>query len=276
MSRYEKTIMVTAICLSIVIAGALIAYRPWAPEEIPALETGMGWLPTGLGVSQGQLFAPTVQQGSYPEAYTISLKGYGSSSAKADLAKVTLGVENSASEASVAISSNAETMSQVIEAIKAAGIPDEDMVTVGYSVYPRYDWTDSGRVFRGYVVSNMVQVTVRDLEKVGVVIDTASDAGANQIQGISFELSDSKKEELKAQAYVAALTDARDKAEVVAETLGLTITGVRSVAEYSYTPVRTYDYVEELGAEYGVRSTTPIISGELSVSVSVSVVFEFE
>ena len=277
MNKNQQSFAVVAICLSIILAGAIIAYKPGVVDQDTAsLPTGFRF-PSGTGVSQG---VPTlysdVSQGT-ENLKTISLTGAGSASAQADQATVNLGVQVLSESASDAIGENAETMTAVIDAIKALGVSEDDIITTSYSVYPQYDWTEDGRVFIGYSVTNLVQVTVKDLDIVGDVIDTAAVAGANQINGISFELSDAKREELKTNAYIAALTDAQDKADVIAENLGLSITGVQSVTEYSYTPVRSYEMYEEAVAMDGARSfSTPIVSGELSVTVSVHIVFLFE
>ena len=277
MNKNQQTFAVAAICLSIVLAGAIIAYKPGVIDQVtPSLPEGFRF-PSGTGVSQG---LPTLYSGvseGTENLKTISLTGAGSASAQADQATVNLGVQVISELANEAIAENAETMTAVIDAIKALGVSEDNIITTSYSVYPQYDWTEEGRVFTGYSVTNLVQVTVKDLDIVGDVIDAAAVAGANQINGISFELSDAKREELKTNAYVAALGDAQDKADVIAETLGLTITGVQSVTEYSYTPVRSYEVYEETMAMDGAKSfSTPIVSGELSVTVSVHIVFLFE
>jgi uncharacterized protein YggE len=277
MNKNQQTYAVVSICLSIILAGAIIAYKPGVVQET---QTGLpeGFrFPSGVGVSQG---VPTLYEdstGTSPNLKTISLSGAGSASAQADQASVNLGVETTADSAEEAIRDNAELMTQVIDAIKALGVDEDDIVTTSYSVYAQYDWTEDGRKFTGYSVTNLVQVTVRDLDIVGDVIDAAADNGANAINGISFGLSDAKREELKSNAYIAALTDAQDKADLIAETLSLTISGVQSVTESSYTPVRVYDYAEASmdGAEKSY-APTPITSGELSVTVNVYIVYLFE
>lgn len=276
MNNKEQAFAITALCLSIVLAGVIIAYRPGAVDQQLGLPEGFRY-PLGTGVSQG---IPTlyseVYQGTDTNLKTISLTGSGSASAQADQATVSLGVEINQMSASDAISQNAELMSAVIDAITALSVSEDDIITTSYSVYPQYDWTENGRIFKGYTVTNLVQVTVKDLDIVGDVIDAAADAGANQVNGISFELSDAKREELKTKAYVAALTDAQEKANVIAETLELTLSGVQSVTEYSYTPVRSYDYAEAAMDGAVSYAPTPIMSGELSVSVSVQIVFLFD
>jgi hypothetical protein len=277
MNKKQQAFAVTAICLSIILAGVIIAYKPGVIENLtPSLPSGFRY-PTGLGVSQG---VPTlysgISQGDDTHLKTISLTGAGSASAQADQATVNLGVQVILESAGDAIGENANLMSAVIEAIKALGISEDDIVTTSYSVYPQYDWTEEGRIFKGYTVTNLVQVTVRDLDIVGDVIDAAAGAGANQINGINFELSDAKREELKTNAYVAALTDAQDKAQVIADTLGLSITGVQSVTENSYVPVRSYEFAEAASMDGGSYAPTPVLSGELAVTVNVHIVFLFE
>lgn len=277
MNKNQQAFAVTAICLSIILAGVIIAYRPGEIEQDSVLPADFRY-PGGVGVSQGvpTLYSGTAQNGDNTQLKTISLTGAGSASAKADQAKVNLGVQITMESAKDAIGENANSMSAVIDAIKSLGVSEEDIITTSYSVYPEYDWTEAGRVFKGFTVTNLVQVTVKDLDIVGDVIDAAAEAGANQINGISFELSDAKREELKSNAYIAALSDAEDKAQVIADTLELSITGVQSVTESSYVPVRTYEYAEAAVDGAMSYAPTPVLSGELAVTVNVHIVFLFE
>jgi uncharacterized protein YggE len=273
MNKSQQLYAVTAICLSIILAGAIIAYRPGVvePTEITGGTPDFRY-PGGVGTSMG--FEAFTYAGDDAQAKTISLAGSGSASAQADQASISMGVEVTNESAADAISENAAAMAAVIGAVEALGVSEDDIYTSQYSVYPQYDWTESGRVFRGYTVTNMVRVTVKNLDDVGSIIDAAGAVGANRIDSINFELSDAKREELKMNAYVAALEDAQAKADVITETLGLTITGVQSVTESSYSPARTYQAVAE--ADYAMGSApTPILSGELTVSVSVYIVYLF-
>ncbi len=275
MNKNQQLFAVTAICLSIVMAGALIAYKPGVVEDLTTVLPAGFRFPSGIGVSQGVPTLYSDSTGTAADPRTISLTGSGVATAQADQATVDLGVQVTADSASVAIGENADAMSAVIQAIKALGISEDDIVTTSYSVYPQYDWTESGRVFKGYTVTNLVQVTVKDLDIVGDVIDAAAGAGANQINGITFGLSDEMREELKTNAYIAALTDAQSKADLIADTLGLSISGVQSVTESSYVPVMSYSYAE--GADMlKSYAPTPVLSGELAVTVNVYIVFLFE
>ncbi len=281
MNKNQQAFAVSAICLSIILAGAIIAYRPGVVDQDGGLPMGFRY-PSGIGVSQG---VPTLYSEAFPTLIseeatqkTISLTGAGTASATADEATIRMGVEVTRDRAAEAISDNAESMAAVIDALKLMGISEDDIKTTSYSVYPQYDWTEEGRVLLGYTVTNMVQVTVKNLDIIGDVIDAAGNTGANRMDGISFGLSDTKMQDLKNTAYVLALGDATDKADLIAETLGLTISGIQSVTESSYVPARTYVDYAEAGSDMAISSKapTPIISGDLSVSVNVHIVFLFQ
>jgi uncharacterized protein YggE len=164
-------------------------------------------------------------------------------------------------------------MTEVINAIEALGIGEDKIKTVSYSVSPNYDWETKS--VRNYRVTNMIQIEVEDLNIVGEVIDEAAGAGANSIQGITFGISDESAEALSNDAIVLALQDARGKADLIAETLELEITGVLYVTESSYmpyTPMRSYAEMDMVAGAV----PTPIIEGTLSVSVNVQVAFTFQ
>jgi uncharacterized protein YggE len=258
-------------------AGAIIAYKPGVLDQGASLPVGFRY-PSGVGVSQSLYTATPTLYSEEGSMKTISLSGAGVASATADQATLNLGVEVTKDTAGEAITENAELMAAVIEALRLQGISDEDIKTTNYNVYAQYDWKEDGRELVGYTVSNMVQVTVKDLDNVGNVIDVAGEAGANSINGISFGLSDEKMEELKSTALVLAMGDAQAKADLIAETLVLTISGVQSVTESSYTPARTYvDYAESgMDMALSSKAPTPIVSGDLSVSVSIHIVYLFE
>lgn len=163
-------------------------------------------------------------------------------------------------------------MTDVIAAIKALDFTDEDIQTVSYGVYPLYDWEAKQVV--SYQVTNMVQVKVLDLDKLGPVIDAAAAAGANKVEGITFGLSDELANQLKLDAYKAAIADAESKADVITTNLDIKIAGVQSVSEssyYPYTPYRSYSTAYD-----SAKSSTPILEGSLSVTVTLNIVYIIE
>jgi uncharacterized protein YggE len=267
MDTKKQYISVFAICLAIVLAAGVIAYKPFAPEV--ELDDTFKF-PVGVPPTLGTFQSVAVGE---DQVYAIYVSGSGSDSAKANQATVTLGAYTEDVSAAEAVQDNAVIMNAVIEAIKAEGISEDKIKTVSYSVNPNYDWEIRQTV--GYRVTNMIQVEIDDIGKVGDVLDAATGAGANNVQGISFGLSDESSAGLQGNAYVNALNDARGKADLIAKTLGLRITGVLSVSEsvyYPYTPYRAYAESDVAGAP----APTPILEGTLSVSVSVQVSFTFE
>lgn len=252
-----------AICASIILGATVIAYRP---QEAMASEFRF---PVGIPTSLGSVSLTTVGDQQYK---TITISGAGSSSSKANQATVTLGVQTEDLSAAVAAEENAQLMTEVISAIKEQGITEDKIETVNYSIYPVYDSTTYMRII-AYRVVNTVNVKITDLDKIGDVIDAASKSGANSIEGVSFGLTDELANQLKLDAYKKALTDASAKANVIASTLQIKITGVLSVSEsvyYPYTPYRGYATAE------GSKISTPIFQGALSVSVNVQIVYSFE
>lgn len=265
MSSKKQYISVIAICLTIIVAAAIITYRPLQPEE----EAEPFWFPAGIPPSMGSLTSVGLGE---DQVNAIHVSGTGSASAQANQATVILGVITEDPSASEAVEDNAVLMNAVIDAIKGLDIPEDKIETVTYSLTTNYDWEI--RQVIGYRVTNMVKVELDDPKIVGEVIDTAAQAGANNIQGISFGLSDDVVEGLRNDAYVLALEDAREKADLIAGTLELQITGVLSVSESTYYPYQPYRAIAE--AAYEVAAPTPILEGALSVSVTVQVSFSFQ
>ena len=265
MDKKLQYISVFAIAFSIIIAAAILAYNPFEKEQL----SDTFKLPTGIPPALGSMQTVTVGEN---QINAIIVTGSGSSSTKANQAMVSLGAYTEDSSASEAVDDNAVRMTAIINAIKALNIPEEKIKTVSYYLSPNYDW--EYRRIVSYRVTNTIQVEIDDLDLIGEVIDEASKAGANNIQGISFGLTEEFAEELQAEAYVNALGDAKRKADLIAETLDLQITGVLYVSEsvyYPYTPFRGY-----AEAVTGMEAPTPIIEGSLSVSISVQVAFSFQ
>ncbi|MEM3627340.1 MAG: SIMPL domain-containing protein [Candidatus Bathyarchaeia archaeon] len=268
MNLRKHRVSIAILALLIVALSATIVYM-W-PRESKPLNVANPLFPTGIPSALGTVSALQVGE---QQINTISVTGSGTASMQADEATIVLGVQTEDKSASEAVRMNAEKMNRVIDAIKALGITEENMKTVSYSVYPVYSQTDYTTVI-GYRVINMIAVETTDTSLIGKIIDAAADVGANQIQGVSFGLSEEKQSELKRQAYLAALADAEGKAKLIAEKLKLSITGVLYVGESSYQPYQPYwDYKYAAAGE--VRAPTPILEGKLSVSVTVSVIYSF-
>jgi uncharacterized protein YggE len=203
----------------------------------------------------------------------IYVSGNGKVTTDPDRAIISLAVETENTDVKIAQQENAQRMDRTIAALKALGLTSDDLATTGYNIYSLRD-TDSGGVWDTgkpyYRVTNTLMVTLKDINRVGEVIDTAIANGANSVNYISFTLSDEKQKELRAQALEDAVLNARSDADAVAGALGLSIQGVKEVSVGGgYTPMRydTYGYAEAAGVP------TPIETDTVDVTATVSITY---
>jgi uncharacterized protein YggE len=203
----------------------------------------------------------------------ISASGSGEVMATPDISTVIFGVQTQNQDVKVAQQENAKITDGMISALAAAGIPREDIKTVGYTISPVYENTNLpfGQRVQYYQVTSSVQVTIRDVNRTGEIIDIAVANGANQVNSIVFSLSKERESLLRSEALTLAVTNARNDADTVARATGVTITGVQSVSVgLVYVPVY-YDNRLAAGAAEAKTVPTPIEPGQLSVTAQVSI-----
>jgi uncharacterized protein YggE len=189
----------------------------------------------------GQVSKPVAAQtseatsGNSP-AQTITVVGQGSVNIKPDIAQVSVGVETSAQTVGEAVQQNKTQMDSILAALSTAGIADKDIQTTNYTVqidrYPEQVPTiepSTSQPQPVYRVSNMVNITVRNLDRVAAVLDTVIEAGANNIWGVTFSLDNPDTAE--ADARVKAIADAKARAEALAELNEVKLGPVMSVSE---------------------------------------------
>lgn len=203
----------------------------------------------------------------------ISVDGTGIVKLKPDVADVSLGVSVQRDRAGAASIDAAEDMAAVIAALLAAGIAEDDIQTTTLSLDTVYDYDREPARIVGYLATNIVSVTIRDLDNAGTIIDAAVDAGANSIGGISFRVEDPGAVEM--QAREQAMAAARAKADVLADAAGVAITGVISIIETS-SPIPMPMYYAEDAMAAGRIASTPVLTGNVDVTVHVAVVYSIE
>ena len=192
---------------------------------------------------------------------TIQAQGTATLSASPDQAQISVSVITDGPTAQAAAQANATVSTAVQNALKALN-PAPMIQTTGYSVYPRY--SNQGQTVTGYTASNTIQVTSSDLSSTGSLIDTASQAGANNVGGLTFSLQN--PDPLKQQALTLAAKQARAHADAIAAGLGGKTGAVVSAVEGSaYTPV-----VGGIAA----GAATPIQTGQVSVTANVTITFQ--
>lgn len=210
-------------------------------------------------------------QGAEPR--TISLTGVGVARAKPDRAVFSLTVVTQGTSAVEAQNENAERMNNVVKALRGLGLSENQTKTTGYSLTPIWVYPKEGGEpsIAGYTCSNTLEVTVKSLESVGAIIDAGVSAGANQVSSITFTISEELSKQLELIALERAVKDAEVKAKTIASAAGLELLKPTSISFSSYipTPFRGYELV-------GASASTPVLAPEeISVTVSVTVVYEF-
>ncbi|HOQ17165.1 MAG TPA: SIMPL domain-containing protein [Defluviitaleaceae bacterium] len=202
----------------------------------------------------------------------ITVRGEGVIKVKPDMAYITLGVRTENKDAKQAQKENANKMNQVIAAVKNMGIDEKDIQTSGYSVYPQYDYeSKTGERIVGYTVTNTISVTVRDISKVGELLDLAVKEGANLSGGIQFSVSDTEK--YYNEALKQAIKNAQGKAAAIGEALGVVIKAPVSVVETSYGG-RSVVYADEESFKTNAVST-PVEIGEMDINAIVEVIYQY-
>jgi hypothetical protein len=212
--------------------------------------------------------APTT--GTEPALHTLTVSGSGKITVVPDVARVYLGVSLTKPTVKEARDAAASAMTEILAAIKALNIADADIRTTGLNLSARYANGSSTRIV-GYAISEQVQVTVRDLDKAGDVIDVATANGATDVNGISFEVADPAKAQDDARA--AAVVAARTSAVAMASAANVTLGAVVSISDAS-APSPIY-YGATVGAPMADLKT-PVQPGTQDVFAQVTLVFELD
>ena len=214
----------------------------------------------------------------FETAATVSVTGTGRITVEPDTATISLGVTVFEANLAEAQARATTEMTAIIDAVKAADVADEDIQTSNYSVNVRQDYDENGNPTKviGYDIANTVNVTVRDLDALGAILDAVVEAGANTIYGISFFTWDMT--EATAQARAAAVADARAHADQLADAAGVTVGRIVTITEgYSVAPPPVmYDRAAESDMAMASSQPVPVQVGTQQIEVQVSIVYELE
>jgi uncharacterized protein YggE len=211
-------------------------------------------------------------------AHVIQVSGSGSVTGTPDRVQISFAVETDNPDVKIAQANNALAMNTVVDALAAAGVPNDQMKTTDYTITPVYQDNNNGILssnVKTYQVTNTLQVTLNDTNMTGQVIDTAVTAGANQVNSIQFMLSDEQAQALRSQALAKAIANARSDADTAAAALNVTITGTQEAdISQGYTPVVYSNYdAQSFSSTKAAAAPTPIQSGDITVSAQVSVTY---
>jgi uncharacterized protein len=209
-----------------------------------------------------------------PPPATIQVSGTAQVSETPDRVYIDVGVSTQAPRSEDAASQNAARLATVIAAVKRAAGPSAQLTTTEYSISPDYNYPRGGGTptVVGYTVSNVVEVRLDDLRRIGGVIDAATRAGSNNVQNIRFALRDEQIP--RNQALREAVLNARQDADALADALGLKVVRVLFVDEGSPAVEPVYPRGRVFAQAMAVPAPTPVETGSLDVSATVTLTVE--
>lgn len=201
----------------------------------------------------------------------ITVTGEGTVQAVPDIATLTLGVTTQGDTAAAALGANNTALATVLDRLKSSGVETRDIQTSNLSINPNWSNYDSSapQKITGYTAANMVTVTVRDLAKLGGVLDAAVTDGANTMNGLTFGLADPKP--AMDEARKRAVSDAMDRARLLTGAAGVRLGKVVSISENGgYQPPMPV-FRAEMKSD-----AVPVAQGELGISASVTLIFDID
>lgn len=208
-----------------------------------------------------------------PATRSISVSGTGTVNARPDIASISVGVSSEAKTAREALDANTTAMTRVIADLKKQQIKAKDIQTTNFSVNPRYHHYKDGKppVITGYRVVNAVTIIVRDLAKLGTILDQTVSQGSNQVNGIRFSID--KSQDLEDEARKRAITDARRKAELYAREADVQLGAITTISESSVSRPQP---VVRRAAMQARSAPVPIEAGEQQITARVNVSWELK
>jgi uncharacterized protein len=211
---------------------------------------------------------------------TLFVTGSASTQIKPDKVTVSVGVETSNTKAKAALAANSELMNKIINALKIAGVKENETRTSSFSITPNRDYSidkNQGKLI-GFTVTNSIQIDSTNIDATSGWIDIAVSSGANNVNSIYFSLSEKKLDEIKNHLLKEAIQNAKEKADIAAPALGLKIVGIKTVNIEQVTPFFTGPgpYPAESLKNQAFAPSTPILTGEQQVSSNVNIVFLVE
>lgn len=221
------------------------------------------------------------QASAAEDAARIMVSGEGSSEVAPDMAVLQLTVMREAETARAALDANSVAMAQVLTAMQQQGVEKRDLQTSNFSIQPRYHHPrtqSSGErkppQITGYVVRNSLSVRVRDISRVGEILDQSVTLGVNEGGQIRFTNADPA--EVIKQARIAAVSDAREKASTLAGAAGVKLGDVMSISEQSFRPGPVPVARAEMMMARSANDSVPVATGENSYRVTVQMSFAIE
>ena len=213
-------------------------------------------------------------------AETISIQGTGIVTSAPDIAYINLGVNSSAQTARVALDKNNKAMNNIINAIKKIEVENKDIQTSNFSINPRYNRVQNQEGLPeiiGYEVFNNLNITIRNLDELGAILDKVVTLGSNRINNIQFAIANPQP--LEDQARALAAKDAKRRAEIYAATLGFNLGKIIEITEGRARNQPIIQAKLERGTmmmDASAPNSAPIEAGEQAITSNVTVIWNIE
>ncbi len=217
----------------------------------------------------------SVTQTSTEKSSAFSATGHSTVSTIPDKVEITLGVSLKENDIQRAQSRANEVINKINTDLQNLGVSKDNIKTQNYSIYPNYDYQTGGQRLIGYSVDISIVVSLTDFEKLNTVVDLATQAGANQVSGIQFTLSEEKERQVKAQAREEAIEDAKQTAQELARLAGMRLGKVVNVVEEPASSVPVpYLAADAVARGAGGGAPTNIEPGSTNYTYTVTVSYE--
>lgn len=256
----KKTVILFSLLIVMLLSACSI---PVPPAQVPN---------PGAAQPAAPVVAPQPQQ-VVNQPRTINVVGSGQVSLAPDVAYVLIGVQSMASNVGDALTDNNKKAETVAQALKELGIDPKDIQTSSFNIYPQPQYGPQGEIIsNNYNVNNTVYVTVRDLKKLGQLLDVAVRSGANSINGITNDVVD--KSAATTQARQLAIQSAHTQAAEIAQTAGVALGDIQSLTiNASNQPIPMY---EGKGGYAMDAAQVPVSAGQLVIRVDVNVSYQIK
>jgi uncharacterized protein len=225
-----------------------------------------------LGLALAACGPSTVTVQQQPPLRTVTVTGTGKVTLTPDIAYISIGVHTQDASAAQAVSQNNTQAQAVMDTIKGFNVDAKDIQTTNFSIYPQQQYDNNGKIVGVlYVVDNTVYVTVRDLTKLGDLLDAVVKAGANNISSIQFDVAD--KTQALSQARQAAVENARKQADELTGATGVKLGAVQTISYADSTPPLAIPFAK---ADTLAAASVPISEGSLQITTTVTIVYAIE
>lgn len=200
----------------------------------------------------------------------MTVYGKGNIRVKPDIAVASIGVIVENKDLKVAQAESIEKANRILDTLRRMGIKERDIKTENYTITPEYDYIEGKQVFRTYKITNTFRVTLRDLSRIGEIIDAAVASGANVVNNITFTIDNPEK--YYNQALKIAVRNALEKARELGETLNVIVNN---------TPIRIIEEKKEPRPVYrqavlaASTEATPIMEGVIEINADVKAIFNY-